>query len=488
MRNPMTSIESTPLSQPQSVVVIGAGLAGLAAAIRLKERGVERVVVLEQAPKPGGLATSVHFGEFSADLGPHRVYTEIPEVERFVHEIAGDSLMTVKRRSRMRLAGRFLAYPPTVGEAIRGLGPLLLARFAMSWARTWGAALCGRVDRAGFEGQMRAAFGSALYEFLVAPFAEKVWKTDPRGLDADAARVRVSAGSLGKMVKRLVRPREKKGLETSLREFLYPRGGAETLVDRLAERSRALGAEIHCGCRVEGFLVEEGRVASVLAGSEGSVKFPADRVIATSPLTDLVEALDRAAPLGEETLEAARSLRYLDMILVYLVVERDRICGDHWIYFPEPRFVFNRASEAKAFDPAMGPPGRSVLCVEITCRPGKDLWPEADDAIARRVVEDLARTGLFDAGEVSERHVHRLRHAYPVYDRGYREKVAKVLAGLSRFGNLIPTGRQGLFNFNNMDHTIQMGLRAAECATAWDSPAQQWFEEIEAFRAFRIVD
>ena len=65
-----------------------------------------------------------------------------------------------------------------------------------------------------------------------------------------------------------------------------------------------------------------------------------------------------------------------------------------------------------------------------------------------------------------------------------------MLEGLRRVPNLLTLGRQGLFNHNNMDHSISMGLHAADCLNA-APPAEavrRWYDEAAAYRRMRIVD
>jgi len=51
--------------------------------------------------------------------------------------------------------------------------------------------------------------------------------------------------------------------------------------------------------------------------------------------------------------------------------------------------------------------------------------------------------------------------AYPVYDRGYLQRVAAVRGVLARIANLQVAGRGGMHRYNNMDHSIVTGWLAA---------------------------
>jgi len=95
------------------VVILGGGLAGLSCGHQLAARG-HGVTVLEREPHVGGMATS--FVEDGAerwcyDLGPHRLYGGREDVVREVESILGDNTVTARRRSRIRLFGRFFDHP-----------------------------------------------------------------------------------------------------------------------------------------------------------------------------------------------------------------------------------------------------------------------------------------------------------------------------------------------------------------------------------------
>lgn len=452
--------------------------------------------MLEREDRPGGLARSLHFKGVSTDLGPHRLHTELPEVAELVSSICAPSIFKVRRKSRIFLRGKFLDYPPSPLGVAAHLGPVLMARFGFSMMAE---AVRPAPAVESYESLMRRAFGSSLYEFMLRPYSKKVWKTDPSEIHADTARVRVSAGSLAKMVRGLIarglNAREKPGGETALREFRYVRGGVETLVRHLVEHAQAAGAEVRVSRPVRKIELSENapgkyRATGLAFGEGAEERMEADAVVSTVPLPILLEKLLPPLPALTAAREAAAGLTYLNIIFSLIIVKRKIISGDNWLYFPEPEFVFNRAYESKTFDPEMGPADRSVLCVEITCRPGDAIERESDDAINRQVIEQMERTGLFRADEVDEAIVYRLPFGYPLYSLDYHERLDAIFAGLRPIENLLTSGRQGLFNHNNTDHSIFMGLRAADALTNDDgrTPAERWYDTVEQFKHFRIVD
>lgn len=473
------------MNQPNAVI-LGAGLAGLATALRLAEGGRYHPLLLEREERPGGLARSLRYKEFASDMGPHRIHTELAEVQRLIDRVAAPSLMTVPRQSHIYIKGKYLPYPPSPLAMAMHLGPLRMARFAASFAaeRLRPAA---RPEDETYESLMRRAFGKALYDFLLRPYSAKTWKIDPAELHADTARVRVSAGSLAKMVAGLFR-REKRGQETSLKQFQYVRGGAETLARHLWEHARELGAEIKLNSSITG--LELGVENRILAAQYNQRQAEGEVFVSTLPLPLLLGRLLPNLLFLTDAREAAMGLQYLDIIFVCLIVRRSRISGDNWLYYPEPHLIFNRAYEAKSFDAAMGPEGYSVFCLEITHRAGDTVGCESDASLIQTVTKQIASTGLFGANEVAEGVVFRTRYAYPLYTLDYAERLGRALAGLRRIPNLLTLGRQGLFNHNNMDHSIYMGLEAADLLNAQPASeaVQRWYDQAERFKIMRIVD
>jgi protoporphyrinogen oxidase len=78
------------------------------------------------------------------------------------------------------------------------------------------------------------------------------------------------------------------------------------------------------------------------------------------------------------------------------------------------------------------------------------------------VTEDLVQLGLIGENEVEDYFTYRMKHAYPIYDIYYREHLDVIRKFLNRFENLYSFGRNALFRYNNMDHSVEMGLAVAE--------------------------
>ena len=116
----------------RKVVVIGAGPAGLTAAHRLVERGVVPIV-LEASQDVGGISRTVVRQGWRFDIGGHRFFTKVPEVEQLWRELlSDDDLMTRPRMSRIFYRGKFYDYPLKPLNALGNLGLVESVRCVMS--------------------------------------------------------------------------------------------------------------------------------------------------------------------------------------------------------------------------------------------------------------------------------------------------------------------------------------------------------------------
>jgi len=204
------------------------------------------------------------------------------------------------------------------------------------------------------------------------------------------------------------------------------------------------------------------RALGVEIGGESPGFLPADRILSTIPITDLVGLLDPQAP--PDVRQAAAGLQYSAIVFVFLMLDRPSVSPDSWVYLPERHLTIHRISEFRNFSPRCAPAGKTMLCAEITCRRGDDVWNMDLESATRVAVKDLVSVGLIQERDLLGSFLHKLPHAYPVYDLHYKENLAPIRAFLARFENLETGGRQGLFRYNNMDHSVEMGLKMAEAA------------------------
>ncbi|HEY8477743.1 MAG TPA: FAD-dependent oxidoreductase [Chloroflexota bacterium] len=460
------------------VVVVGGGPAGLAAAYRLTRRPGHAVTVLERAPTPGGLAAGFRHGPYILDYGPHRLHPAIdPEVLADLRALLGAELQARPRHGRIFLGGRYLTYP---------LGPSTLLQVGPRRAIAFGGGLLAArltpvaEKLASYEEALRARLGSPLYEQFYGPYAEKVWGLPGSRIAADQAELRVNQRGVLDLL-RLVAGRANSGC------YLYPEGGFGRIPGVYADRLHDTpSARVLCSATVDVVRWSPGRVDALGYAHEGrAVEMRPDHVVWTAPIADLVRRLDPPAP--PDVRQALERLRYRALVLAYVVLAVPRVGSADTYYFPERRFPFNRVTEQKNFSPALVPPERTVLCLDITCDPGDAVHRASDEAIARLVLPALEEAGLARPEWVVEVFTRRFAQAYPRYEIGYREALQTAMDWLAGLENLWLIGRQGRFLHNNTHHALLMGYRAADVIASGGDRAT-WAAATAEFHTFRVAD
>jgi protoporphyrinogen oxidase len=440
---------------PLPVAVLGAGPAGLAAALALVRAGRPAVLV-EREDGVGGLARTVLRNGYRFDLGGHRFYTRLPEVRALWEDLVGRDLLVRQRRSRILFHGRYFDYPLTASSAFAGLGAVESARILASYLSARARPI--RPERS-LADWVTNRFGRRLFETFFRTYTEKLWGIPCEQIGAAWAAQRIRGLSLRAAVADMLR-RGAGGQRTLVTEFQYPRLGPGMLWERMREEFEARGGTTLLRHRVLRVRHEGGRVFAVdAAGPDGEVAVAVAGAVSTVPVRDLAAALSPAMPEAEA---AARALRHRAFIEVALVLEGEDPFPDTWLYLHDRDIAAGRVQNFRAWSPELVPvAGHACLGLEYFCSAGDALWSQPDAALAALAEKDLATLG-FGGRRVLEAHVVRMADAYPVYDEGFAERIATVARELAPLSNLALAGRNGMHRYNNMDHAIRSGMLAAE--------------------------
>ncbi len=438
-----------------TVVVIGAGPAGLTAAHELVRAG-HRPVVVEQMADVGGLARTAQHRGFHFDMGGHRFFTKVPEVQAFWRELLGSQFLRRPRLSRIYYGGKFFAYPLKPLNALRGLGAWQGIRLGLSYLK-W--QVWPHPQEENFEEWVTNRFGRRLFLAFFKTYTEKVWGVPCTELRAEWAAQRIKDLSLRTaLVSMFLRPR--RTIKTLIEEFDYPRLGPGMMWRAVRDAVERGGGTVQLesdACRI----VREGTTVTAVEIARDGVRteIPAGAVISSMPVTELVARLDPPPPTA--VLEAARHLTYRDFLTVCLVLRRRDVFPDNWIYVHDTEVRVGRIQNYKNWSPDMVPdPEKTSLGLEYFCTEGDDLWTMADGDLIALATREVARIGLAAEADVEDGCVVRVPKAYPVYDSAYAEHLAVVRGFVDGLDNLQTIGRNGLHRYNNQDHAMVTGMLA----------------------------
>jgi protoporphyrinogen oxidase len=441
------------------ILIIGAGPAGLTAAYELSRHGHVGVIV-ESDHVVGGIARTVERDGWRFDIGGHRFFTKVKEIEDLWDEMLGEPMLSRPRMSRIYYGGKFYDYPLRATNALKNMGLFTAGSCMMSYA--WVRMRPNREPK-NYQEWVTNQFGSKLFNMFFKSYTEKVWGIPCTAIGADWAAQRIKGLSLGEAVRNALFGHKKTGgvVKTLINEFRYPRLGPGQLWENCAATLQQKGWTIRFGTKVVAAQREEARISSVTVRDDSgkTEQLPADHVFSSMPLRSLLKGMTPPPP--PTVLQAATALSYRDFLTVVLVIDKEHLFPDNWIYIHAPEVRMGRIQNFKNWSPYMVPdPTKTCLGLEYFVNEGDDLWTLNDDDLVQLGYQELKRINLAD-GPLVKGYVVRMPKAYPVYDTGYQERLDLIREWLEPIRNLYCIGRNGQHRYNNQDHSMATAIIAA---------------------------
>jgi protoporphyrinogen oxidase len=523
----------------KQAVLIGAGPAGLTAALEFLRKSDIVPIVLEASEEIGGISRTVRYRGNRMDIGGHRFFSKSDRVMQWwmdllppavdvaddpmqtngAHHVISyqnkhrplpasaapvdsDLVMLVRpRKSRIYFLRRFFAYPVTLTpDTLRGLGIVRTIRIGLSYLWT---KFHQRTPEKSLEDFLINRFGVQLYLTFFKSYTEKVWGVRCDELSAEWGAQRIKGLSLSSAIahffRTIFKPRRQekdiaqKGTETSLIEqFLYPKYGPGQLWEHVAGLVREKGGQVLTGWRVERLETAGRKIIAVHARNKaGEVqRFAGDHFFSTMPVKELVQAMDQPAPANVQ--EVAEGLAYRDFITVGLLADKLSVTEldgsplkDTWIYIQEPDVLLGRLQIFNNWSPYMvADPSKIWIGLEYFCYETDALWKMSDEEIIRFATAEVEKIGLLHATDVHDGHVVRVPKTYPAYYGTY-ERFGEVRDYLDTYDNLFLVGRNGMHKYNNQDHSMLTAMTAVDQIVAekvdkaalWEINTEQEYHE-----------
>jgi protoporphyrinogen oxidase len=514
-------------------VIIGAGPAGLTAALELLRHSDVRPIVLEATERIGGISCTLRHNGNRMDIGGHRFFSKADRVMKWWMELMpiastenGTGLHTIHyqnkerkitaatdtasdpdlvmlvrpRKSRIYFLRSFFDYPLALNaQTLRQLGLWRMIKIGVGY-------LCAKIfprrNEKTLEDFLINRFGRELYLTFFKSYTEKVWGAPCNQISSEWGAQRIKGLSLRKAIGHFFKKTfsrkgsggiAQKSTETSLIEkFLYPKLGPGQLWEHVAALVTDKGGEVRMGWRASKLHVEGDRVASVdTVDAQGILHaIPADYVFSTMPVRELVGSLDAEVPEHIRTI--AEGLVYRDFITVGLLVERLTVAEpdggplkDTWIYIQEPDVLLGRLQIFNNWSPYMvADPSKVWIGLEYFCYETDRLWNMPDDEIARFAITEVEKIGILRGDQVRDTHVVRVPKTYPAYFGTYN-RFDEIVRHMDRYENLFLVGRNGMHKYNNQDHSMLTAMTAVDQIVAgrinkaalWEINTEQEYHE-----------
>ena len=449
------------------VVVLGGGLSGFASAIRLQELGY-KTVILEKKPVLGGAATSFDYNGFILDYGPHGFHTDKSELlDYFIKFVKPENIVEKKKISEIYYNGKYYSYPLQTRDLLKNMSIIniiiagfsfLIARLKMlmklsneDCARTW------IINR----------YGEYLYNDFFGPYTMKVWGVNPSDLASDFAQDRIPDRDLIEIIKSLFFLRTKYSKKKTasdrvathdVEKFYYPKKGIRQLIDSMTHHYLGLGGIVYKSTTIHKIRQLKGKAFEIsYRENKREEVIVSDAIISTIPIASFFKVIEKGIDPIKQNLS---NLKIRSLILFYVFLNRDDILPSQWVYYFDKRF--NRISEVTKFSGQCAPPGKSALCIEISCFENDPIYRYTDDELFGYVKDDLASLDFLRIDEIIDYCSKREKNAYVVYMKSYKNDMQAITTFIEKIPNVYFTGRQGLFKYINMDQAIESGIKVAE--------------------------
>jgi len=433
----------------KTALIIGAGPAGLTAALELLKKGDIHPIIVEQESFVGGISRTAEYKGNRMDIGGHRFFSKNDLVMNWWKNICSD-MMLRPRLSRILYLRKFFDYPVSLNmNTIKGLGLWRMAKIGVSYLK---ACMFQIKPEKTLQDFMVNHFGKELYLTFFKDYTEKVWGIHCEQISAEWGAQRIKGLSIAKTIKHALFKNSK---ETSLiDEFLYPKLGPGDLWQKAADKVLEMGGEILLDSKVVKVESGEWRV-------ESGRTFKPDYVLSSMPIKDLVNAM---SDVPQNVKEIADGLVYRDFITVGVLLDKLEVGNikDNWIYVQESDVkvgrlqIFNNWSEYLVADKS-----KIWIGMEYFANEGDDLWEMSDRVFKKFAISELEKIGIAKKESVLDSVVIKVPKAYPAYFGTYG-KFDEIRAWMDGIDNLFLIGRNGMHKYNNMDHSMLSAMEAVK--------------------------
>ena len=518
-------------SNQKTAIIIGAGPAGLTAAIEMLRKTSIKPIVLEEADVVGGISRTVNYKGNRMDIGGHRFFSKDESIMNWWTSVLPlqakpssddmllnlekeyakqgpdpekeDRVMLIRRRiSRIFYRKKFFNYPVTLSaDAISKMGFFTTLKCGFGFL----LAKINKREENSLEDFYINRFGKPLYSMFFKNYTHKVWGKEPKELDADWGAQRVNGLSLASIIKNLLRRKNKsigqEGVEKSLIEqFIYPKFGPGQLWECVADEIKHLGGTILMNTRATAINCENGVVKSVIVtGKDGEKQtIGCDYLLSSMPVKDLISSF-RGVEVPSRVMDIAKALPYRDFITVGILVNELAIKNrskyasfnnripDTWIYIQEDSVRLGRLQIFNNWSPYMVADYKSTVWIglEYFCNEGDDLWSKSNEEFKKFAIDELIKIGyISSSNDVIDSHIEKVKKAYPAYFGTYHQ-LPEVIDWIDGIDNLFCIGRNGQHRYNNMDHSMMTAIEAIDCIASnsgdkskiWNVNTEQEYHE-----------
>jgi len=507
----------------KKAIIIGAGPAGLTAALELLNKTDIIPIIFEMSGDIGGIAKTVNYKGNRIDIGGHRFFSKSDRVMQWWFDVfpveqqpigskepmqihyqgknralnvhpenapdpnKTDNVFLVRNRlSRIYYLRRFFSYPLTFNaDTIKKLGIVRIATIGISYTK---AKLFPIKEEKSLEDFFVNRFGRELYLTFFKDYTEKVWGFKCNEISPEWGAQRIKSLDITKAVLHAIsKPFKKqdiaqKNTETSLIErFIYPKFGPGQLWEEVAKTVQSKGGQLYMNHELHSIIpasaneIKGVTVKNTLTGE--IIPFEGDYFFSTMPVKDLILSFEHGVP--DDIKDIAGKLAYRDFITVGLLLSKfkynkgfvhkedhahhaNNLVPDNWIYIQEKDVLVGRLQIFNNWSPYMvADPENIWIGLEYFCNEGDELWNKTDAEMKDIARSEMIKMNLIEPEDLLDSVVIKMKKTYPAYHGAY-DNFDQVRAFTDKIENLFLIGRNGMHRYNNQDHSMLTAMTAVE--------------------------
>lgn len=478
----------------KTVVIIGAGPAGLTAAYELVQKTEFKPVIFEATANIGGIAQTINYKGNRIDIGGHRFFSKSDRIMNWWQKILptvkdknssffnSENVMLIRNRlSRIFFLRSFFDYPIKLNwNTLKNLGFICLIKIGVSYVKI---RMFPFKNEKSLEDFFINRFGNELYLTFFKDYTEKVWGVPCNKIKPEWGAQRIKGLSISKAILHAIKSvffgqatLEQKKTETSLIErFLYPKFGPGQMWEEVARIIEEKGGVIYKNKTIKNIKVIDKKLVvgvSVLDKISGMVNnFNCDYIISSMPVKDLILGIN---DVPTEVFQVSEGLIYRDFMTVGLLLNKLKIkdfkskttqlslIPDNWIYIQERDVKVGRLQIFNNWSPFLVKDKNTVwVGLEYFCNEGDNLWLMEDQDLIDFAKKELAKIDIIELQDVLDGVVIRMPKAYPAYFGSY-EHLDVIKKFTNQIENLFLVGRNGMHRYNNQDHSMLTAMLAVE--------------------------
>ncbi len=434
-----------------NVLIIGGGFCGMAAAHTLVQQWVKTTIV-EASNELGGLSRTIHFEGSNFELGPHIYFDKDADVTAYWQALVGDKMKPYLRNNRLYYNGKFIKSPLNVWDCILKLGFIKITKVFISYFK---AKLLKNKQLNNAEDWVISNFGKQLYLMFFKVYNEKIWGLKSSEIAPNWAGQRIKT-SLFKMIFKSVA----RNKDFIIKTFDFPDGGSHSIIQAEQAFLQKNNAEILTNTFVK--KIEYNTHGFSVQLSDNSIR-QFTHVISTIHLSDLFAILNYQNKQNELINTQLNALLYRNLVLVNLIFKTSEIATfkEHWIDIHDEDIQCLRVTNFGNYPTLNFTKEYTCIGLEYNCFSEDKIWNMSDADIINIAIQDLQKLKLSSQLPLKSG-VEKLPKAYPVYYKNYQKNTILLFKELEKIPLLQASGRNGLYKWNNMHHSVKTGILAAK--------------------------